>query len=155
VVQVVNDPDQEKNIVAYYTADKELNSNDLYKFLEERIPAYMIPRNFIRLENLPLTPEGDIDFSSLLEKGENLRELEYELPANPLEQQLLEIWKEVLMHEKIGVSDNFFKMAGNSIKATQIISRMYKMGYKISLRSLFSYPTIRELAGLLSVMAKS
>ena len=61
--------------------------------------------------------------------------------------KLAEIWQEVLGREKVSVEANFFETGGHSLKAIQVISRIYKVfGVKIELRSLFEHPTIATLS---------
>lgn len=147
----------EKTLVAFYVADNPLENAEIKNFLDMSLPGYMIPERFAYCNEFPQTETGDTDKTLLLEElqAEAPGEPEYEPPANDIEEQLVAVWSEVLGKDRIGVNDNFFRIAGNSIKATQIVSRMYKLGYKISIRNIFTCPTIRELAGMLSVVSEN
>ena len=100
---------------------------------------------------MPRSSNGLIDENALTMMRESGLEAREAYEPSLIEIEILKIWKEVLQRDEISVYDNFFKVSGNSIKATQIVSRMYKAGLKVSLKSIFTYPTIRELAGLLSL----
>ncbi|MEZ2339469.1 condensation domain-containing protein, partial [Mucilaginibacter sp. RCC_168] len=63
-----------------------------------------------------------------------------------LEEQLAEIWKEVLNRDRVGVTDDFFELGGDSIKAIQISTRLYKLGYKLEIKDLFLHPTVYSLS---------
>ncbi|HYV09752.1 MAG TPA: amino acid adenylation domain-containing protein, partial [Pyrinomonadaceae bacterium] len=78
-------------------------------------------------------------------------EREYVAPRNGLEQELVEIWREVLGVEQIGVDDNFFEMGGHSVIATRAVSRVHKqLNVRVELREFFAHPTIAELAQLIT-----
>ena len=142
-------------LVAFYLAKSNLEENQLISFFASQMPDYMLPKQFVQLEALPYDYRGNVITDVLVSKISSDSKSSKDEVLSEIEIQLLDIWKDVLGNNDIGVSDNFFKVAGNSIKATQIVSRMYKLGYKVSLRSIFGYPTVRELAGLLSVMSNT
>lgn len=148
---------EEEWLVAFYTADHSLDTAGLRQLLGKSLPAYMIPDRFVHFEKFPVTLTGDIDRAALLKAQRTIlsEEPDFAPATNSIEEQLAAIWSEVLAKERVGIDDNFFRIMGNSIKAIQIVSRMYKAGYKISIRNIFTYPTIRELAALLSVTAET
>src|SRR5829696_7600199 len=68
-------------------------------------------------------------------------------PSNPIHKQLAKIWIEVLRIERVGIHDNFFKLGGNSILATQLLARVREsFSVELPLRSLFESPTVAGLA---------
>ncbi|HEV7377329.1 MAG TPA: condensation domain-containing protein, partial [Pyrinomonadaceae bacterium] len=121
----------------------------LRSYLEEKLPAYMIPSAFVLLPEMPLTPNGKVDRKELarLELGAPLLEEAYLAPRNEKEAIICGIWAEVLGVAEVGVRSNFFEMGGHSLRATQVISRVQKaFGVELALRSLFETPTVEGLA---------
>ncbi|MGH9335342.1 MAG: amino acid adenylation domain-containing protein, partial [Vicinamibacteria bacterium] len=122
---------------------------ELRESLKRRLPEYMVPSLFVVLEELPLTPSGKLDRRSLPEpasdplEGEDLEAS----PRSPLEDGILEIWKDVLGVPSAGIHEDFFDCGGHSLLATQVVSRIREtFGVEIPLRALFEGPTIAGLA---------
>jgi amino acid adenylation domain-containing protein len=122
---------------------------DLSDFLARKLPAYMIPADFIFMDKLPLLPSGKVDRSNLpgLKKGEPEPEAEEARAITPTEKILSEIWAEVIGLKEVGIHDNFFELGGHSVLVTQIIARVRKAFHiDLSLRTVFEFPTIVGLA---------
>ena len=113
----------------------------------------MIPSYIKQIDRIPLTPNGKIDRKALpdptIEVGE-----EYVAPRNKTEEILVEIWRDVLGVEGIGIGDNFFEVGGDSIKAIQIASRIRKYGLKIEVGDLFASQTIGEISKRVKVIER-
>ena len=121
----------------------------LRTYLQDQLPAHMIPADFVMLENLPLLPNGKIDRSSLPAplRSRASATKPYIAPSTELEHIIANIWSDVLGLEAVGVDDNFFELGGHSLKAVQVISRFQRDTSKqMSLRDLFSLPTVSLLA---------
>jgi len=118
-------------------------------FLNEKLPEYMVPQTFVVLETMPLTPNGKIDRRALPAPdtlGRRLKE-GYIAPRTPTEEQLAQMWAEVLNLEQVGIHDNFFEIGGHSLLATQVVSRISKAFHvELPLRNLFEKPTVANLA---------
>jgi thioesterase domain-containing protein/acyl carrier protein len=128
--------------------DKEFDLAGLRKYLSEKLPAYMIPSYFMRLETIPLTASGKLDRKSL-PKAEVTPTETYVPPGDQVEKQLVRIWSEVLGIEKgvISINANFFSLGGHSLKATVQVSKIHKeFNVTVPLATLFKSPTIRDLA---------
>ncbi len=139
------------NLVAYVAAGGELPAAELRAFLGERLPAYMVPADFVTLAALPLTATGKWDLAALPKP--ELRSAEsYAPPETVTEKLLAEIWGELLDREEIGIYDNFFDLGGHSLLATQAVARIEDaLGVTLPLRALFEAPTLGQFA--LSVYA--
>lgn len=136
-----NNPLKEK-LAAYVTPQ-------LRTYLQDQLPAHMIPSDFVLLENLPLLPNGKIDRRTLPTppRSRHTATKPYIAPSTELEKIIASIWSDVLGLEKVGVDDNFFELGGHSLKAVQVISRFQRDTSKqMSLRDLFSFPTVSLLA---------
>ncbi len=146
VVIVREDIPNDQRLVAYVIADRSGSiQNQLRHYLQQRLPAYMLPSAIAILEILPLTPNGKIDRRALPPIPEFDRE--GIAPRNPTEQILANIWSEVLKVKAIAIHDNFFELGGHSLLATQVISRIRDLwGVEIPMRSLFENPAIAEFA---------
>ncbi|WP_353931424.1 non-ribosomal peptide synthase/polyketide synthase [Okeanomitos corallinicola TIOX110] len=149
VVVVREDKPGYKKLVAYIVSETKLKTKELRKYLKSKLPEYMIPSNFVYLENLPLTPNGKIDRRALPEPKTNTEiEKKYIAPKTEIETKLAEIWQQVLGIEKIGINDNFFELGGDSILSIQIIAKAKQQGIEITLKQLFANQTIGELAAV-------
>ncbi|PSB59548.1 non-ribosomal peptide synthetase [Chamaesiphon polymorphus] len=139
-----------KQLVAYIVSrsSAELSPSELRQFLATRLPDYMIPAMFMPLSALPLTPNGKVDKRSLPAPDRSQAiGASYVAPRTELEQQLAQIWSEVLGTIQIGIFNSFFDLGGHSLIATQLISRIRRnCQVELSLQTLFNMPTIAELA---------
>ncbi|HLP61372.1 MAG TPA: non-ribosomal peptide synthetase, partial [Candidatus Deferrimicrobium sp.] len=137
----------DKHLCAYIVSESEYDAAGLREFLLEKLPDYMIPSYFVRLEKMPLTPNGKLDRKALPKPGLDAG-VSYAAPRNEIERKLVELWAEILGKDGIGIDDNFFELGGHSLKATVLVSRIHKeSNVSLPLTELFRNPTIRGLAG--------
>jgi aspartate racemase len=137
-------------VLAQVTSQK---AEELRNFLKGKLPEHMIPSALVFLESLPVTPNGKVDRKALPAPDQSGPELEraFVAPRIPLEERLARIWGEVLKLEKVGIHDNFFDLGGQSLLATQVISRIRTaLDAEVPLRVMFDAPTIAELAVVIS-----
>ncbi len=134
-------------LVAYCIAKTSITGQQLRNFLARRIPAYMIPAYFIFMDEFPLTSNGKIDRKSLPDP--KVADIEnktgFVAPRDALEETMAAIWSDVLGIEHVGVEDNYFAIGGDSIKAIQIISRLYQLGLELEVRHILEAQTIGRL----------
>ncbi|MGD2088698.1 MAG: amino acid adenylation domain-containing protein, partial [Candidatus Aminicenantes bacterium] len=151
IVNVIEGKTGNTYLCTYYVPapiSPRLSASELSLYLAKELPDYMIPAYFILLDHLPLTPTGKIDRKALPVPGAG-EEIEYVAPRNKREEDLTEIWANVLGIEKnkISIDSDFFKLGGNSLNATVIMARIHKtFNIKIPLQELFINPTIREFS---------
>jgi amino acid adenylation domain-containing protein len=157
VVVAKNDTTGNKRLVAYIVSVDEINILEIRESLSKSLPDYMVPSLFIRLETMPLTPNGKIDRKALPEPEGNIETThEYVAPQNETEQKLAAIWSKVLGVEKIGVYDNFFELGGHSLLATQVITKIRtEFKIEIPLKTLFEFTTICKISEYVSVIIKT
>jgi amino acid adenylation domain-containing protein len=160
VVVPQEDKSGDKRLVAYVVSSKKPApaADELRSFLQERLPDYMVPSAVVHLATLPLTRNGKVDVAALPspEQVPNAAERVLVAPRNPVEEGLVEIWRQVLQLDKIGVQDNFFDLGGHSLLATQVISRVRStFRVQLPLRSLFDAPTVAGLANQIAQMPQT
>ncbi|WP_054740665.1 non-ribosomal peptide synthetase [Cellulosilyticum ruminicola] len=141
----------EAELVAYIVSNKSHNTAEIKEALRSSLPEYMLPTYYIFLEALPLTVNGKVDRKALPKPNVNtVNRKPYTAPANQLEEQLLEIWQQVLGFSEIGTSDEFFEIGGHSLKATLLLSKIQET-FNVNLRLIdfFKVTTIKGQAELI------
>ncbi|TVX94714.1 non-ribosomal peptide synthetase, partial [Paenibacillus agilis] len=137
----------QKYLCGYVVADSSFDLEGLVAHLDAALPSHMVPSRIMRLDQMPLTPNGKIDRKALpVPEGSIRAEAAYTAPRTPAEQALASVWQSVLGVEQVGTMDNFFALGGDSIKALQVSSRLLQTGYKLVMKDLFHYPTISALS---------
>lgn len=136
-----------QRLIAYVSL--HTSTSDLRRFVQERLPEYMVPTAFVILNAIPLTPNGKVDYKAL-PAPELASELEktYVAPRTPQEEQLAKIWVEVLGLKQVGIDDNFFELGGDSILSIQVISKANQAGLQLTPKHLFEHQTIAQLAAI-------
>ena len=137
-------------LVAYITMIQPYPTKaKLRAFLQERVPAHMVPSAFQILETFPLTPNGKVDRQALPDPlfQAPLTGNEFQSPVSIMEHTLVDIWEKVLDLQRIGVTDSFFDLGGNSLLAVRLCTEMEaRIQQKGLLPRLFKYPTVRRFA---------
>ncbi|MCP5049925.1 MAG: amino acid adenylation domain-containing protein, partial [bacterium] len=131
-------------------------SPGLRDYLATRLPDYMVPSYFVRLEEIPLTSSGKVHRKALpapqLKAG-----ADHSAPGSAVEIQMAQLWSDVLGIDEsiIGIDSNFFELGGHSLKATILVSRVHKsLNVKLPLTEVFRTPTIRGLAQYIHAAAQ-
>ncbi|MDQ2979073.1 MAG: amino acid adenylation domain-containing protein, partial [Acidobacteriota bacterium] len=139
-----------RRLVAYFVprGTEIPSSSDLRQFLAGKLPEFMLPAAFVRLQRIPLTPNGKVDRASLPMPGptSSAGDEGVVAPRTEKERILAGIWAEVLHVEKFSVHENFFELGGDSILAIQIIARAARAGLRLTPRQLFEHQTVARLA---------
>lgn len=145
------DKQNNRYLCIYYVSDIEIPISELKAHLLKSLPEYMVPSYFVRLDKLPLSPNGKVDRKALPEPDSEINKgTEYVAPSNEIEEKLAFIWSEVLSVDKVGVNDNFFELGGHSLKATILISKINKeFEIELPLMELFNSQTISEVANII------
>ena len=154
VVIAREDVPGDKRLAAYVCCapDTDPSTNELRDFLKQKLPVYMVPATFVRLDAFPLTPNGKIDRRALPLPDGDRSDLEITfVAARNLEEEIVsKIWGEVLNIDPVGVHDNFFELGGDSLLVTQVISRLHQtFQLNIPVRTFFEVPTIAELVAVI------
>ena len=154
VVVAREDEPGNKRLVAYYTCAKppdhqeSENANSLRAHLATRLPEYMLPAAFVRMDFLPLTANGKLDRKALpAPAGDAYVAREYEAPLSDMETTLAAIFEEILKVERVGRHDNFFELGGHSLLVTKLISRVRSvLGVELVIPNVFECSTVASLA---------
>ncbi|MBC9912778.1 non-ribosomal peptide synthetase, partial [Chitinophaga varians] len=148
VAVITTSQEEEKELVLYVTGKVDVGG--LTAYLQDKLPAYMMPAAIIEVPEFPLLSNGKVDRRELaarpLKSAAKVKE--YIAPQNDIEEKLVKIWTEVLtVPGPIGVVDNFFELGGHSIKVIKLLSRISKQfGVILSVQKVFEEATIRSLA---------
>jgi amino acid adenylation domain-containing protein/non-ribosomal peptide synthase protein (TIGR01720 family) len=136
-------------LCAYYVTDSELTDKAFRTFLEEILPQYMIPQYFIELEAIPYTINGKIDYDQLRVPVLN-NHFDHKDDMSKEERMLCDVIAEVLKMEAVSLKDNFFHLAGDSIKAIQISSRLSELSYQLSIKNIMKNPDLHEMVNYMT-----
>jgi acyl carrier protein len=120
--------------------------------MQTKLPSYMVPSQFVLLKQFPLTSNGKIDLRQLpAPDGSCPPGRAYVAPRNSDEQRVVEIWREVLSLNQVGIDDRFFEIGGDSLSATRAFARINRdFGMDLSLKEILEHPTVRLLAQFVS-----
>jgi acyl carrier protein len=136
-----------KYLAAWYVGNENIDEGELVSFLGEKLPKYMIPDVFIRLEKFPLTVNGKLDHR-VLPDPEFRRDESYEQPRNEAEKKLRGLYAEVLgiPEEEIGVEADFFRIGGDSIRSIRLANRIQRLlRLPVTVTDILKFKTIRNL----------
>ena len=149
---------RDERLVAYFTVREGFDApriESLRAHVLERLPEYMAPGAYVKLDALPLTPNDKVDRKALPAPGaEAVLSRRYEAPEGDVEIRLAQIWAEVLQLEQVGRNDHFFELGGHSLLAVSLVARMRQAGLHVDARTLFSQPTLAALAARTSAQAR-
>jgi amino acid adenylation domain-containing protein/non-ribosomal peptide synthase protein (TIGR01720 family) len=156
VVVAANDSAGSKILAAYMVAEGLFDRDNVIAALKQRLPDYMVPALFITLDKMPLTSNGKVDRKALpdIHAGAPATN-EYVAPRNDMEQLLADVWQELLQVPRVGVYDNFFELGGHSLLSMRMVAVLRKkIAVELTVRSVFLYPVIDQLAAFLQGEAR-
>ena len=145
----------EARLVGYFVASSQEAPpvSELRAFLSKKLPDYMIPSAFVKLDAMPLSSGGKVDRSVLPDPDNRRPDLATPFVAarTPVEKGLAAIWAEVLSLDGVGMNDNFLDLGGHSLAATQIVSRvLQQFQLEIPVRSFLESPTVAAMAAVIA-----
>jgi amino acid adenylation domain-containing protein len=151
VVTTRTDADGRTDLVVHVVPENAESAppvDEVRAWLGGRLPDYMIPRHFVTMDALPLTPQGKVDRRALPEPAADRPALDqrYVAPRGDLESLLADIWRRVLGVDRVGRHDGYFDLGGDSIRSIQILGRVRDAGFAVGLQEFLGAPTIAELA---------
>ena len=142
-------------IAAYYLEDeaKELgiyNNGELsinMDTLSDSLPDYMIPTYFVPLKAFPLLPNGKIARKNLTAPKADDAKRDYVAPTNEIEEVICELFEETLNTDRIGITDDFYSVGGDSMSAIVLAAKFSEKGIHIDTKAIYNNRTPKELAG--------
>jgi bacitracin synthase 3 len=141
----------EKELIAYTVGPAE--GPELRDYLKEKLPSYMVPGYYVKMDSIPLTSNGKVNRKALpLPEGSGVDLSQYIVPSTAIERTLVKIWGRVLgiSEEKISVKADFFDMGGNSLLGIRLINRIREeLGITLAFRDILSFSTIEQLGVLI------
>ncbi|MCW3467115.1 non-ribosomal peptide synthetase [Chitinophaga nivalis] len=150
VVLAKTDQSGNKRLVGYVVPAAGFSRDAVMAALKERLPDYMVPALWVTLEEIPLTSNGKVNRKALPDPdaGE-LSDTTYVAPRNETEEDLADIYEQLLSVSRVGIHDNFFGLGGDSIITIQVVSRAKRLGYEVQAKDVFMHQTIAQLAAVL------
>ncbi len=137
-----------QHLCLYYTSNEELDEEALRAFLAESLTEYMVPTAYVRIDAIPLTPNGKTNRKAL--PAPIIKAAEIVPPANKTEQQLLDIAIELLKHDQFGVTTNLISVGLTSLSAMRLSAMIQNsIGKNVPMRSIFQEPTLRHIASII------
>jgi amino acid adenylation domain-containing protein len=151
VVAAQLDASNEARLVCFYIPENEpsISAAELREYVKPKLPYYMIPSIFQKVNCFPLTPNGKVDRKALRisEDPEDCEQITQAATFTPIENDLAEIWQSLLNIKSIGKKDDFFALGGHSLLGAKLFAEIEKKyAIKIPLSTLFQSSTIEELA---------
>lgn len=140
-----------KRLVAYIVTREPAHNipiNELRNHISSRLPDYMMPSAFVKMDEFPRTPSGKIDRRNLPapDTKRPLINQQFLAPGTEAEKEMAALWCGLLLVDEIGIEDNFFELGGNSLLALQFIAHyQIQTGIEIPVVKLYQFPTIKGL----------
>lgn len=139
------DENNRQYLVGYYTSDVVIDERNLRGHLSAKLPKYMVPNYFMRLDAMPMTSGGKTDRKNLPTPNFAIRINEYVKPVTEQECKLCHLLETLLHIKQVGTTDDFFELGGDSLTAIEFVAQAHAMGIHFTLQNVFDYPTIRSL----------
>ncbi|CAM4849840.1 unnamed protein product, partial [Rotaria magnacalcarata] len=138
--------ESKKYLVGYYVSDDDIDESHIKQYMQTKLSDYMIPNRLMRIEKIPVTINGKLDAKALPEIDFSVDDTNYCAPRNELEVKLCEMWSNILGVEKVGITDDFFRLGGDSIGSLQMVGRVRQdHALKITVKDIFMFKTIEKL----------
>ena len=146
VVVVRKNNEGRQLICAFYTGT-EIDAKDIRTHIGKKLPKYMLPHIFTHLDEMPLTSSGKVNRKALPEVDlENItNDAEYVAPETQMQKELCKLIELVLGTSPVGITDDFFDLGGDSLKAIELVSKAHNEGIYFNLQNVFDYPTVKQL----------
>ncbi|MBP3569183.1 MAG: amino acid adenylation domain-containing protein [Lachnospiraceae bacterium] len=152
------DSEGRQYLVGYYTVVEEgkqegtkktIDEKKLREHLLSKLPNYMVPNYFMCLETMPMTPSGKTDRKNLPVSEFTLPAREYVAPTTEPEKELCHLLEDLLQLEKVGITDDFFELGGDSLAAIEYMAKAHSQGVEFALQNVYDYRTVQSLCELL------
>lgn len=154
-VGTVENEHADKLLVAYLQVKEGYADEQLKSYLQQHLPAYMIPSFLMQVTSIPMTSNGKVDRKKL-PAVETLKSTSiYEPPRTEIQQVVVRILEEMFNRDRISLTDNFFELGGDSIKSIQVAARLRQRGYRLQLKDIIRHPVVKDFSAQVKVNAAS
>ena len=133
-------------LCAYYTADVAVDPDVMRTELAKRLPYYMIPAYYIKIDSVPLKANGKMDRKALPKPDASNFQTDYAAPENEIQQKLCDAMAKVLKLERFGINDDFYELGGDSLGSIKVITESELPGLNAS--EIFRGRTPKKIAAL-------
>ncbi|TNE55038.1 MAG: amino acid adenylation domain-containing protein [Bacteroidetes bacterium] len=151
-VVIAKEKQESKQLVAYYVSETALETEELRLFMSLKLPEYMIPAFFMKIDEIPLTSNGKLNKKALPDPWSSLfgEEQHFVEASNESEAILVELWSQILGMDRVSTEANFFHLGGDSLKAIRLVVEINKRFQSaIKVADVFKYQHLKEQAKLL------
>lgn len=131
-------------LCAYYTEDVEVDPDKMREELSKRLPYYMIPAYYIKIDKVPLKPNGKMDRKALPKPDASDFKTDYAAPENEIQEKLCTAMAAVLGLEQVGINDDFYELGGDSLGSIKVITESDLPGLNAS--EIFRGRTPKKIA---------
>lgn len=137
-----------------YLLTSTIDTHLLEEKLSQHLPFYMVPKQWVFIDELPLNANGKVDKSSL--PAPEFKILDLVVPTTESQKIIFKAWQQVLQLEQFSIDDNFFSLGGNSLLITKMLALIKHAADKqLALAQVFKYPTVNMLAACLDNFEQS
>lgn len=141
-IKTIND---NEHLCAYFSAKVDINKEELRDFLKQFLPKYMVPTAYMKLDYIPVTPNGKTDLKAC-PTPEIMVSRDYVAAETEVQQIFCDIYSNILGITQVGIDDDFFDLGGTSLLVTKVTIEAMNKGINISYGDVFTHPTPREMA---------
>ena len=152
---IVRNNGSEDYLAMFFTADKQIDLNELTNYLSSKLTYYMVPQAIKQLDKMPLNSSGKIDKNALPEIVITRKKTSKRQAKKSTEQLLCDEFKKALNVEEVYVDDNFFELGGTSITASKVVMSLMSEGINIKYQNIFDNPTPESLASFIDSLNKT
>jgi len=149
-IVIAQDHEGDKRLVGYVVPLNEFDKQSVISFLDTRLPEYMVPHVFMKLDEIPLTSNGKVNKKMLPDPdASELITTVYVKPTLETEIKLANLWIKLLGVKRVGIHDNFFELGGNSLLAQKTVGLLKQQNIKLPVTKLYQYPTVSGISAFL------
>lgn len=141
-------------LLAMIESDEKNTKQQVRNVLLKEMPEYMLPKRIILLDSIPYDKKGNVDIEKVIRESDT-DEIDNGIENNQIDEQVIQMIKEVLGIQKVGLQDSFFELGGDSIKAIRLVSRLKSRGYFCTVENIMSEKNIMTLAKIISEKQKT
>ncbi len=139
-------------LCAYFTSANNINVDDIRNTLLQKLPKYMVPQYFIKLDKIPYTLNGKVDRKKLPAPQIQIKSKEKVLPRNKIDENVIEILKDILHVQDVSINDSLFDLGGDSLTAINLCTKIYSsLKVQLFVKDILENPIVKNLSDLISL----